>query len=89
MTGTAERSPQDWATLVARQEQHIAMLTAKVEWYEGQLRLAAQRRFGASQERSDARQLALFNEAEATATPALAISRRIPKLSRQRCYTTR
>lgn len=72
MTGTPERSPQDWATLVARQEQHIAMLTAKVEWYEGQLRLAAQRRFGASQERSDARQLALFNEAEATATPALA-----------------
>ncbi len=67
-----DRSPQDWATLVARQEQQIASLTAKVEWYEGQLRRAAQQRFGASHERSDARQLALFNEAEATATPALA-----------------
>jgi transposase len=67
-----DRSPQDWATHVARLEQEVQMLTAKVAWYEGQLRRAAQRQFGASSERSDARQLALFNEAEATATPALA-----------------
>lgn len=72
MTAIPERSPRDWATQVARLEQEVQMLTTKVEWYESQLRLAAQRRFGASEERSDARQLALFNEAEAEATPALA-----------------
>ena len=49
----------------------MQILTAKVEWFESQLRLAAQRRFAASQERSDVQQLELFNEAEAEATPAL------------------
>ena len=49
------------------------MLTAKVAWYESQLRRAAPRQFGASSERSDAHQLELFNEAEATAPPALAV----------------
>lgn len=72
MIAISERSVQDWATLVARQEQQIAVLTAKIEWYESQLRLGAQRRFGASSEQSDMRQLELFNEAEAHATPALA-----------------
>ena len=72
MTGIPDRSPKDWATHVARLEQEVQLLTAKVEWYESHLRLAAQRRFGASQERSDARQLELFNEPEVEATPALA-----------------
>ena len=71
MTAIPERTPREWATQVAQLEQQVQILTAKVEWFESQLRLAAQRRFAASQERSDVQQLTLFNEAEAEATPAL------------------
>jgi hypothetical protein len=49
----------------------VQILQAKVEWFESPRRLAAQRRFAASQERSDVQQLQLFNEAEAEAAPAL------------------
>lgn len=72
MTAIPERSPREWAAQVAHLEEQIQILTAKVEWYESPLRLAAQRRFAASTERSDVRPLPLFNEAEADTTPALA-----------------
>nr|WP_249261019.1 IS66 family transposase [Virgibacillus pantothenticus] len=42
-------------------------LEAKIKWYEEQFRLSQQRRFGSSSEKTDADQLSLFNEAEATA----------------------
>ncbi|WP_159888744.1 IS66 family transposase [Paenibacillus puerhi] len=54
----------------ARQEQQIAELTAKLKWYEEQVRLAQQKRFGASSEKTDPDQmeLNLFNEAEVLAS---------------------
>jgi len=52
-------------------KQLVAELTAKVEWYEEQFRLAQQHRFGASSERSDPDQPRLFNEAEGAADPLL------------------
>ena len=70
-TAIPERTPCEWATHVAQLEQQGQILTAKVEWYESRRRLAAQRRFAASQERSDVQQLELFNEAETETTPAL------------------
>ena len=54
---------------IAKQEAQIAELTAKLNWYQEQFRLAQQKRFGASSERSHPDQLELFNEAEATAAP--------------------
>ncbi|WP_053958276.1 IS66 family transposase [Sulfobacillus thermosulfidooxidans] len=68
MTAIPERSSREWATQVAHLEQQIPVRTAKVEWYESQLRLAVQRRFAASAERSDVQPWQLFNEAEAEAT---------------------
>ncbi|WP_248928694.1 IS66 family transposase [Paenibacillus hamazuiensis] len=55
----------------AKQEQQIAELTAKLKWYEEQFRLAQQKRFGASSEKTspDQLELNLFNEAEVLATP--------------------
>jgi transposase len=49
-----------------------AELAAKLKWYEEQLRLSQQKRFGASSERTPPEQLLLFNEAEAEADPAVA-----------------
>lgn len=57
----------------ARLEQQNAELTAKLNWYEEQFRLAQQNRFGASSEKTvhpDQLELNLFNEAEVLATPA-------------------
>lgn len=56
----------------AKQEQQIAELSAKLKWYEEQFRLAQQKRFGASSEKTnlDQIELNLFNEAEVLATPA-------------------
>lgn len=71
MTQTSGASPHDWAHKVAQLEEQVAVLTAKVEWYEAQFRLAAQQKYGASQERSDGRQLQLFNDAEQDAVSAL------------------
>lgn len=64
MTTRSESSSQDWAKQVAHLEQQIAVLTAKVTWYKDHFRLAAQQKYRASQEGSDAQQLQLFNEAE-------------------------
>lgn len=57
----------------ARLEQQNAELTAKLKWYEEQFRLAQQKRFGASSEKTHPDQLTLdvFNEAEAHADPAV------------------
>lgn len=52
-------------------EQQVAELSAKLKWYEEQFRLAQQKRFGASSEKThpDQMELNLFNEAEVLATP--------------------
>lgn len=56
----------------AKLEQQVAELTAKLKWYEEQFRLAQQKRFGASSEKThpDQIELNLFNEAEVVASPA-------------------
>jgi len=54
----------------AAQDQKIAELTAKLNWYEEQLRLSQQKRFGRSSEKVDPNQLSIFNEAEVEAVPA-------------------
>ncbi|OMF86083.1 hypothetical protein BK147_30965 [Paenibacillus sp. FSL R7-0337] len=53
-------------------EQENAELTAKLQWYEEQFRLAQQKRFGTSSEKThpDQLEMNLFNEAEVLATPA-------------------
>jgi hypothetical protein len=55
----------------AKQEQQIVELTAKLKWYEEQFRLAQQKHFGASSEKTspDQLELNLFNEAEVLVTP--------------------
>ncbi|WP_209440931.1 IS66 family transposase zinc-finger binding domain-containing protein, partial [Paenibacillus maysiensis] len=55
----------------AKLEQQNAELSAKLKWYEEQFRLAQQKRFGASSEKTnpDQMELDLFNEAEVLATP--------------------
>jgi transposase len=56
---------------ITTQEQQITELSAKLKWYEEQFRLAQQKRFGASSEKTnpDQMELNLFNEAEVLATP--------------------
>ncbi|MEK5060519.1 transposase [Paenibacillus sp. FSL H7-0326] len=56
----------------AKLEQQNAELSTKLKWYEEQFRLAQQKRFGASSEKTnpDQLELNLFNEAEVLATPA-------------------
>lgn len=54
-------------------EQQNQELSAKLSWLEEQFRLAQQRRFGRSSERSHPDQVAMiFDEAEASATPSAA-----------------
>ena len=48
----------------ARQEQEIELLSAKLKWYEEQVRLSQQKRFGASSEKTPDNQLGFFDEAE-------------------------
>jgi len=69
LTSTTE----DYAKTIAKQDAQIAELTAKLKWYEEQFRLAQQKRFGASSEKTNPAQmeLNLFNEAELLATPDL------------------
>lgn len=54
----------------AQQEQQIAELTAKLNWFQEQFRLSQQKRFGSSSEQTDPNQLQLFNEAESDANPS-------------------
>jgi transposase len=61
---------EDHATKVEKLEQQVAELSAKLKWYEEQFRLAQQKRFGTSSEKThpDQMELNLFNEAEVLAT---------------------
>lgn len=52
-------------------EQQVAELTAKVNWYEEQIRLSRQKQFGSSSEKTNPDQLELFNEAEVLTKPNL------------------
>ncbi len=49
LTSTTE----DYAKTIAKQDVQIAELTAKLKWYEEQFRLAQQKRFGASSEKTN------------------------------------
>ncbi|MNF62830.1 Transposase IS66 family protein [compost metagenome] len=62
---------ENYEATIAKQDAQIAELTAKLKWYEEQFRLAQQKRFGASSEKThpDQMELDLFNEAEVLATP--------------------
>jgi transposase len=42
----------------------VELLQAKIKWYEEQIRLSAQKKFGASSEKIDVNQMSIFNEAE-------------------------
>lgn len=61
---------EEYTTRIAKQD--IAELTAKLQWYEEQFRLAQHKRFGTSSEKThpDQLEMNLFNEAEVLATPA-------------------
>jgi transposase len=61
---------EDYAAKIEKLEQQNAELTAKLKWYEERFRLAQQKRFGASSEKThpDQMELNLFNEAEVLAT---------------------
>lgn len=69
---TESPNPEVLQQKISKQEQQITELTAKLKWYEEQFRLAQQKRFGASSEKthSDQLEMNLFNEAELLATPA-------------------
>ena len=54
---------------VTEQSEAIAVLDAKLKYYEEQYLLSQKKRFGTSSETSDTLQLSLFNEAEDTAVP--------------------
>ena len=54
---------------VTEQSETIAVLDAKLKYYEEQYLLSQKKRFGTSSETSDDLQLSLFNEAEDTAAP--------------------
>jgi len=58
----------------ARLKEQVAELTAKVNWFMEQFKLAKYRQFGASSEQtvSTKEQPSLFNEAEKEAEPELA-----------------
>lgn len=49
---------------ILMQEQKIAELNAKVKWYEEQIRLMNQKKFGASSEKTCPEEISLFNEVE-------------------------
>ena len=67
MENTA-RVIEDLQNKCALQEQQIAELTAKVNWFEEQLRLSQQKKYGPSREQTpDQKQLQVFNEAESLA----------------------
>jgi transposase len=67
---------QNWPEIVAAKDQKIAELELQNQWLLEQLKLSKQRLFGSSSEKSAAieggEQLSVFNEAEATADPAVA-----------------
>jgi transposase len=75
MENRTETSPtiEELQQQTAKQAQQIVELSAELKWYKEQVRLAQQKRYSASSERTHPDQLALdiFNEAEAEANPTL------------------
>lgn len=69
---TETPNPEILQQQISKQEQQIAELSAKLKWYEEQFRLAQQKRFGASSEKThpDQLEMNLFNEAEVLAASA-------------------
>ena len=67
---------------IAQLEEENVQLKALVKYYEGQLKLARHRQFGASSEKSEYDQLSIFNEAEATAD----VNVSEPELSEIACH---
>ena len=67
----ANLTNEDLQKQIALLEQKVAELTAKLDWYERQYRLAMQRRYGSSSERTAPEERQLFNEAETEAKPSL------------------
>lgn len=78
----SNNSIQELLDKCARQEQQIEELSAKLKWYEEQHRLAQQKRFGTSSEKTD-EQLSIFNEAE-TITDAKAIEPTVEEITYKR-----
>jgi transposase len=63
MNNTANTTPmtiEDLQKLCILQQQQIAELTAKLNWFEEQLRLSKHRQFGSSSEQTDLEQQQLF-----------------------------
>jgi transposase len=74
MENSLSKTPEaveDPQAQIAKLQMQVDELAAKVKWYEEQLRLSRQQKFGASSERTQPDQLQFdwFNEAEATADP--------------------
>ena len=69
---TESPNPEALQQQISKQEQQIAELSAKLKWYEEQFRLAQQKRFGASSEKThpDQMDMDFFNEAEVLAASA-------------------
>ncbi|MFC5468476.1 IS66 family transposase [Cohnella suwonensis] len=70
-TDHLDPTTESYEATIAKQDAKIAELTAKLNWYQEQFRLAQQKRFGASSEKTnpDQVEMDLFNEAEILATP--------------------
>ena len=71
---TAENSTEIIEQLnkkILQQEEQIAELNTKLNWFEEQFRLSRQKQFGPSSEKTESEQLNLFNEAEDSANPQL------------------
>jgi len=69
------QTTENWPEIIAGKDARIAQLETLVKYYEEQFRLAKQRQFGVSSEKSaviDGGQLSLFNEAEVEANAVLA-----------------
>lgn len=63
-SNTIEYKLENLQNTCAMQENQIEELTAKLNWYEEQMRLSNQKRFGTSSEKTDLNQLSIFNESE-------------------------
>jgi transposase len=64
---TQEITVEKLLGIIEEKDHRIAELERQVQWFMEQIRLAKRRQFGASSEQTNAFQLNLFNEAEATA----------------------
>jgi len=70
MTATEKTEVVQWAERCAELEQNVLELTAKLQWYDEQYRLAMHNRYCSSSEATSEQLLMLFNEAEAEADAA-------------------